>query len=237
MEPSWTSVCLPGSWMRITGVSPFGGAFPWTCGWGDRSRGPRPPTSSTPRPRSELARIFREYGEEPRARRLAREVVRRREDRPFETSDDLVAALARATGRPPHPRGHGQGLPGPSDRSEPGTLRPVRGPSEDQGHPEARGGPGRHLLPLPGRPDREEGLPGVEHRLCLSSRTPAVCLCDQVVLGARLFSETPTAHRVRDRPEPPGPERPASEPGGRRHEEAWPAPAGWPWPSRPSSPP
>ncbi|MFH1762778.1 MAG: 16S rRNA (cytosine(1402)-N(4))-methyltransferase RsmH [Gemmatimonadota bacterium] len=52
----------------------------------------------------ELVRVFREYGEEPRAKRLAREVVRRRVDRPFKTSDDLVAALARALGRGPSPR-------------------------------------------------------------------------------------------------------------------------------------
>src|SRR3954453_1149537 len=38
----------------------------------------------------ELTRIFREYGDEPRAGRLAREIVRRRQSRPFETSDDLV---------------------------------------------------------------------------------------------------------------------------------------------------
>jgi 16S rRNA (cytosine1402-N4)-methyltransferase len=44
----------------------------------------------------ELARAFREYGDEPKAARLAREVVRRRERRPFETSDDLVGAI-RAT--------------------------------------------------------------------------------------------------------------------------------------------
>jgi 16S rRNA (cytosine1402-N4)-methyltransferase len=44
----------------------------------------------------ELASIFRDYGDEPRAARLAREVVRRRGTRPFETSDDLVGAI-RAT--------------------------------------------------------------------------------------------------------------------------------------------
>ena len=44
----------------------------------------------------ELATIFRDYGDEPRAARLAREVVRRRGTRPFETSDDLVGAI-RAT--------------------------------------------------------------------------------------------------------------------------------------------
>ena len=53
---------------------------------------------------AELARVFQEYGEEPRARRLAREVVRRRGDRPFRTSDDLVGALSAALGRAPTPR-------------------------------------------------------------------------------------------------------------------------------------
>lgn len=48
-----------------------------------------------------LARVFRDYGEEPRARRLAREVVKRRATEPLETSDHLVAALAVSLGRPP----------------------------------------------------------------------------------------------------------------------------------------
>jgi len=42
-----------------------------------------------------LARIFRDFGEEPRARAVAREIVRRREERRLETSDDLVAVLYR----------------------------------------------------------------------------------------------------------------------------------------------
>ncbi|MDX1494486.1 MAG: 16S rRNA (cytosine(1402)-N(4))-methyltransferase RsmH, partial [Longimicrobiales bacterium] len=49
----------------------------------------------------ELGRVFREYGEEPRARRLAAEIVKRRKTEPLETSDDLVAALTVALGRPP----------------------------------------------------------------------------------------------------------------------------------------
>jgi 16S rRNA (cytosine1402-N4)-methyltransferase len=53
---------------------------------------------------AELARVFREYGEEPRARRLAREVVTRRTRRPLRTSDDLVAALSAALGRSPSAR-------------------------------------------------------------------------------------------------------------------------------------
>jgi 16S rRNA (cytosine1402-N4)-methyltransferase len=46
----------------------------------------------------ELARIFHDYGDEPRAGRLAREIVRRRATRPFRTSDDLVGAIRGALG-------------------------------------------------------------------------------------------------------------------------------------------
>jgi 16S rRNA (cytosine1402-N4)-methyltransferase len=46
----------------------------------------------------ELARILREYGDEPRARRMAKEIVRRRENRPFRTSEDLVGAIRAVLG-------------------------------------------------------------------------------------------------------------------------------------------
>jgi len=49
-------------------------------------------------PEEELARIFREYGDEPRGRRLAKEVVRRRGNREFSTSDDLVGAIRAVLG-------------------------------------------------------------------------------------------------------------------------------------------
>ena len=42
---------------------------------------------------ADLSHIFRAYGDEPRAARLAREIVRRRENRPLQTSDDLVGAI------------------------------------------------------------------------------------------------------------------------------------------------
>jgi len=51
-----------------------------------------------------LAQVFRDFGEEPKARRLAREVVKRRATAPLETSDDLVAALAVTLGRSPSAR-------------------------------------------------------------------------------------------------------------------------------------
>jgi 16S rRNA (cytosine1402-N4)-methyltransferase len=49
-------------------------------------------------PEADLERILREYGEEPRARRLARTIAQRRHDRPLQTTTDLVAAVTAALG-------------------------------------------------------------------------------------------------------------------------------------------
>lgn len=46
----------------------------------------------------ELERVFWEFGDEPKARRLAREVARRRARGPFTTSDDLVGAIRAVLG-------------------------------------------------------------------------------------------------------------------------------------------
>lgn len=51
-----------------------------------------------------LTEVFRDFGEEPKARRLAREIVKRRQSAALETSDDLVAALAVTLGRAPTAR-------------------------------------------------------------------------------------------------------------------------------------
>jgi 16S rRNA (cytosine1402-N4)-methyltransferase len=50
------------------------------------------------RPERELIWVFKEYADERRAVRLAREVVRRRQTRVFSTSDDLVNAIRAALG-------------------------------------------------------------------------------------------------------------------------------------------
>ena len=47
---------------------------------------------------AELSHIFREYGDEPRATRLARQIVHRRERKPMHVSDDLVDAIRGAFG-------------------------------------------------------------------------------------------------------------------------------------------
>ena len=46
----------------------------------------------------ELIRVFREYADEPRSGRIAREIIRRRATRAFRTSDDLVGAIRAVLG-------------------------------------------------------------------------------------------------------------------------------------------
>jgi 16S rRNA (cytosine1402-N4)-methyltransferase len=55
-------------------------------------------------PPTDLEKIFREYGEEPRARRLARLVVETRRKRSFRTTQQLVEVVGQALG-PGRPRG------------------------------------------------------------------------------------------------------------------------------------
>jgi len=49
-------------------------------------------------PEAELARVFFEYGDERKSRRLAQEIVRRRARAPFAGSDDLVNAIRAVLG-------------------------------------------------------------------------------------------------------------------------------------------
>ena len=62
--------------------------------------------SSTARPLSELIRIFREFGEERMAPRIARAIVTDRESRPFERTlqlAEMIARVARSRERHKHP--------------------------------------------------------------------------------------------------------------------------------------
>lgn len=59
-------------------------------------------------PERELADIFRRYGEERFARQIAQAIVRRREERPFERTADLVEVVKSAI---PAPRRFGDGHP------------------------------------------------------------------------------------------------------------------------------
>jgi 16S rRNA (cytosine1402-N4)-methyltransferase len=50
-------------------------------------------------PEAEILRILREYGEEPRARRIAAAIVERRAVKPFTTTTELAACIEKAVGR------------------------------------------------------------------------------------------------------------------------------------------
>jgi 16S rRNA (cytosine1402-N4)-methyltransferase len=56
-------------------------------------------------PEEELIHIFRQYGEEPAAKRIAAHLVRKRSERPFETTADLAKAVEEVIPRrgPRHP--------------------------------------------------------------------------------------------------------------------------------------
>lgn len=54
---------------------------------------------------SALADLFRRYGEEPQARRIARAVAEARREAPIRTAEELAAVVERAVPRRPGPRG------------------------------------------------------------------------------------------------------------------------------------
>lgn len=62
------------------------------------SRGPTAADLLNQAGEGELERLFAEYGDERQARRLAREVVRRRSRQPFSSSDDFVNAIRAVLG-------------------------------------------------------------------------------------------------------------------------------------------
>ncbi len=50
-------------------------------------------------PEKELIRIFKEYGEEPHARKIAREIIQRRKKKPFKTTLDLASVIEKLLSR------------------------------------------------------------------------------------------------------------------------------------------
>ena len=68
--------------------------------------GPRPPMPSTRCRRRRSANIIYVFGEEPRARAIARAIVAARAEAPITTTLGLVQAIERATGRPRPDRIH-----------------------------------------------------------------------------------------------------------------------------------
>ncbi len=56
-------------------------------------------------PEEKISKIIFEYGEEPKARALARAIVKAREQKPIETTGELADLAKRVCGKPRHKRG------------------------------------------------------------------------------------------------------------------------------------
>ena len=122
----------------------------------------------------ELERIIREYGEERKARRIARSIVESRNHSPLRTTADLADLVVRAfpheAGRPEDPPGDPD-LPGPPDRRQRRTHQPSPGDGQRDGTAQAGGAFLGDLISFPGRPDCQKCLPCRRKRLYLSPRS------------------------------------------------------------------
>ena len=165
---------------------------------------------------AELTALFRRYGEEPKAPRIARAIVDARKVAPVATAEELAALVERVAPPepappPPDPSGDPR-LPGAPDRRQRGA-RGAPGGSRRRPRPPAPGRPARRpVLPLARGPDRQAVLPGRASRLRLPARRAGLRLRPEPAPAPR---DPPVAHPDgrRDRRQPPRPKRP---PAGRR---------------------
>ena len=161
----------------------------------------------------ELTALFRRYGEEPKAARIARAIVDDRTTAPGR--DGRGARRARRARRPAEPAPAAADapgdprLPGPAHRGQRGARRPPGGPRGRPRPAPARRPPRRPELPLAGGPHRQALLRRRAARLRLSARAA----------GLRLRPEPPSAAADpsiddpvggRDRGQSPRPQRPSA---------------------------
>ncbi len=118
MACCWTWGCRRGNWTPRSAGSHSNGRGRSTCGW-TRSGTTAADIVNTA-PAGELVRIFRQYGEEPNARRIAARIVSGRAVKPFR-DDDATGAGGRGGGAEAGADSPGDaGFPGAADRGEPG---------------------------------------------------------------------------------------------------------------------
>ena len=106
-----------------------------------------------------LADLIYEYGEERHSRRIARRIVERRKEKPFETTGELAEVVRRSVPRSGEHRPGDADVPGAADRGQRRTRRagPAAGRAAEAAA--ARRAGGGHQLPLAGGPAGEARLP------------------------------------------------------------------------------
>ena len=165
---------------------------------------------------TELTALFRRYGEEPKANRIARAIVDARATAPVATAEELAALVERVVPAEPAPAApdapRDAGLPGPADRGQRGTRRPRRRPRGRARSPSTGRSARRPQLPLPRGPHRQAVPRRGTTRLRLPDRTAGLRVRAQPAPAPA----DPSIHdpdRGRDRGESTRPERPPA--GGR----------------------
>ena len=164
----------------------------------------------------ELTALFRRYGEEPKASRIARAIVDARQTAPVSTAEDLAALIEKAV--PPNPRMPRRTHPATrvfqalriAVNEELEALQAGLAAALDLLRP--GGTAGRPELPLARGPDREAPVPGRATRLRLPARGAHLRVRPQPAAPPRHPSVADPVGG-RDRSEPQGPQRPPS--GGR----------------------
>ena len=134
----------------------------------------------------ELARIFRVYGEEKRARAIARKIVAEREQTPLETTTQLARLVERVLGPKRsgiHPATRVFQALRIAVNNELDNLK--RGLEVASSIPQDRRTPGGHFVSFVGRSDCETVFCRAEQRLHLSARFPGVRLRPETIAADR----------------------------------------------------
>ena len=164
-----TSASRPCSSTRPSAASRSATTARSTCAWSATGRAPADLVNEASE--AELADIFYHYGEERRARAVAR--ADHRGAPPAALRDDAAACRSRRVADPAgagrHPSGHAR-VPGAADRRQRRARRAGARAACGRAHPQARRSPrGRHV-PFAGGPDREAVLRGPHRRAPAAAR-------------------------------------------------------------------
>ncbi len=125
----------------------------------------------------ELERIFRDYGEERNARRIARAIVDERRRAPIHMTGELVKIIGGVKARrPPRSSSGDASLPSAKNRREPGTATSGGFPGDRFRDSVAEGADGGYRFSFARGPNRQESFSQMEPFLSLSAANVALSM-------------------------------------------------------------